>query len=269
MKFLNLIFLFFCVAGTSSCAVTKEADVPKVSSSCSIFWNVVSDLQGLDEGLRSNAIESRLIALNIDDQARTIDCYYEMHAQTQGEADLWAAGVLVNRGHGSDDAFEYFVNWLILLGERRFFSVILDPDSLAKVPSVEKISLDSSARAQSEAFSVFATLQTNSKTDTRLDTVTPSFDWKSTTKEHAKKTLPSLWRLFGAHLGEGAFFEAKAASLSAQEISHTIGGTDYLVGQSYDFPRHGRARLLALVAVGNSYLAKIELSDGSAVSITL
>jgi Protein of unknown function (DUF4240) len=65
------------------------------------------------------------------DQIAAFDAIFRALRERAGTAHVWSAGLLLNGGHGSDDGFEYFRNWLISRGRATFERALHDPDSLA------------------------------------------------------------------------------------------------------------------------------------------
>lgn len=63
-------------------------------------------------------------------ELQAFDKLYREHLVRAYTWDLWAAGYL-HEGGMSDDAFEYFIDWLIGQGRAAFEQVLADPDSLA------------------------------------------------------------------------------------------------------------------------------------------
>jgi hypothetical protein len=56
-------------------------------------------------------------------------------------APLWAAAYILHGGC-SDDGFEYFRGWLITQGRDVFEGALVDPDSLAELPTVQAAAAD-------------------------------------------------------------------------------------------------------------------------------
>ncbi|MXQ07259.1 DUF4240 domain-containing protein [Alphaproteobacteria bacterium GH1-50] len=91
-----------------------------------LFWHLVgTGGQTADE--RLDTLPDRLAAYS----AAAIKTFGQMATDRVAEAcreDIWALAYLLMDGC-SDDAFEYFRNWLVLQGRTVFTSILADPDA--------------------------------------------------------------------------------------------------------------------------------------------
>jgi hypothetical protein len=90
------------------------------------FWRLVEESGGDEEKL-----EQLLTGRPADELVEFDRIYHEQLARSY-RWDLWGAGYLMQGGM-SDDAFDYFRDWLIGRGRERFEKVLADPDALADV----------------------------------------------------------------------------------------------------------------------------------------
>jgi Protein of unknown function (DUF4240) len=125
--------------------------------------------------------------------------------------DVWAAGMLLNGGHGSDDGFKYFRNWLIAQGRTVYEQALINPDSLASL----NVELDAEGRpyAEWESFGYAADYAYEELTKKNLfDDAEQSdmifslqerllekkaWNWQDYNDEVIAKKLPDLWKKYG------------------------------------------------------------------------
>lgn len=169
------------------------------------FWQIIDHSSHRWEWLASWRLRRALGALT-PDEIIGFERQFERHKQRAHKGDVWAAGVLVNCGHGSDDGFEYFRNWLIGQGRERYSSTLSTPDSLADLNV--KISRDGPI-AEWETFASSAHIVYSKATGRNLfDDVSsaPSaqslpeeneFDWQAYNDAWMAKNLPRLWSRYG------------------------------------------------------------------------
>ena len=84
------------------------------------FWEIIEQSKGDDDQFgHAERLTKQLKGLNTDQILK----FYELFCYLHDNADLgdvWAAAMLLNGGHGSDDGFEYFRNWLIAQGRSTY-----------------------------------------------------------------------------------------------------------------------------------------------------
>jgi hypothetical protein len=167
------------------------------------FWSIIGSAKGTggdeDHGRRLMRTLKKLPAAEIVD----FHVYYR-HFHDQAErGEVWAAGVLLNGGHGSDDGFEYFRNWLIGQGREVYEGALLNPDSLADV----EVESDERTWAEWEYHGCAASEAYKSKTKsdlgeaaalrlTKAGLSTPDFNWQDYENEFMQQNLPRLWTLW-------------------------------------------------------------------------
>lgn len=129
--------------------------------------------------------------------------------QRAERGELWAAGTLLNGGHGSDDGFLYFRAWLVSCGKAVYYRALESPDSLAEVD----VELDDESGAPDAEFEDFLYLPvdvyekiTGGKDlydvlDDQSDMPEPVPEWGDGDYESQawlQGHLPKLWHLYGA-----------------------------------------------------------------------
>lgn len=138
--------------------------------------------------------------------------FYEIYHVIHEKADMgnvWAAGMLLNGGHGSDSGFIYFRNWLIAQGRETFEKTIADPDSLALIP----VDADETGRpytewerfgyAPSYAFEEVTTKnmydELNPSSNKAMSFEKNNWDWQDYTDEVLAEKFPKLWGKYGKY----------------------------------------------------------------------
>jgi hypothetical protein len=160
------------------------------------FWEIITVSQKRSKGdqhAQYDALEEQLRALPVEEIAEFstyfIDC--------MGRADcneVYAAAAIIDGFWVSDDAFTYFLEWLVAQGEKVFEAALENPDSLADV--VEKGQV-----CAFEGFGYIATRVWEEKTGLSTDEMpgqkateakAPAGEaWKD--DEDVKQRFPRLW----------------------------------------------------------------------------
>jgi hypothetical protein len=102
------------------------------------FWEIIDASRrkaGGSQGLQLAALEAQLRALAAEEVASFDEHFSECVARADCN-DVYAAAAIIDGFWVSDDAFTYFLEWLISQGETAFENAVRHPDSLAGV--VEK-----------------------------------------------------------------------------------------------------------------------------------
>jgi hypothetical protein len=99
------------------------------------LWHIVDSARNAGAPMnRLDAIRARLATLPPNRIVAFERGLREAFAQSYTE-ELWGAAYLINGGC-SDDGFEYFRGFLIVLGSARFREAVASPDSLADVDEI-------------------------------------------------------------------------------------------------------------------------------------
>src|SRR5262249_1583873 len=102
------------------------------------FWEIIDVSRNRARGsqhVQCDALEEQLRVLPADEIAE----FDEYFSECVGRADcneVYAAAAIIDGFWVSDDAFTYFLEWLVAQGETVFEAALANPDSLADV--VEK-----------------------------------------------------------------------------------------------------------------------------------
>jgi len=162
------------------------------------FWQLVGRVRGPggdDEHAARLRDQLRFLPLA---EVSSFHLHFERARSRAAVGEVWAAGVLLNGGHGTDDGFEYFRNWLISRGKKAFERALAKPDSLAN----EAVFIDDSGpSAEFEAYGYVARDVYEQLAGQDLLTESQSeeagFDDSQYSNEVLRRKLPRLWKKFG------------------------------------------------------------------------
>jgi Protein of unknown function (DUF4240) len=163
------------------------------------FWELINASRQRAKGsqhAQADALEELLRALPAEEVAG----FDEHFTACMGRADcndVYAAAAIIDGFWVSDDAFTYFLEWLIAQGQKVFEDALQDPDSLAE--SVEKGEV-----CDFEGFGYIAARVWEEKTGLSAEEMpgqvaTPAkapsgAAWKD--DEDLKRRFPRLWKKF-------------------------------------------------------------------------
>ncbi len=97
------------------------------------FWSIIDTARAAGEPV-STQLAGSLLRLPSEDILAFQAWFSAYRAQVNRE-DLWAAAYAIKGGCG-DDGFDYFRAWLVTRGEAVVRAAIVDPESLAQLPSL-------------------------------------------------------------------------------------------------------------------------------------
>jgi hypothetical protein len=150
---------------------------------------------------------------------------------------------LLNHGHGTDDGFKYFRNWLISRGRKVYDAALKSPDALGRVPvhigpNGPEAEFESFGYAAAEAYEAVARKDIFDSKEWKQQPKSADaedFDWRSYTDAVLATKLPRLWKKYGS-------FKQQADADRAQMHD------EYEVKEGEQVPIDG----LGLVSVGAS-----------------
>lgn len=171
------------------------------------FWKIIESAQGSggDEAHAKRLISS-LKLLN-GQQILSFDEIYRTKLEAANTGSLWAAGTLLNEGHGTDDGFLYFRNWLIGQGESTYHAALSNPDSLINVNTDDEWS---SAEWEYYGDASMLAYEDITKRDfyedmnqsTKPIDSSNEFAWEDFGEPYMRKHLPKLWVAYGSNMVE-------------------------------------------------------------------
>ena len=186
---------------------------------------------------------------------------------------VWAAGMLLNGGHGTDDGFIYFRNWLISRGQAVYELALVKPDSLVAVP----VELDEEGRsyAEFEAYSyaaveayeyvtggdLYQALETAALSCTECDFPEPSFDWQEFDDDQLlAKELPGLWTKYGRFKQQADQWQLENEDAGTVEEKDIPRLGLLRIGSIVEHQKFGQGRVIDLYEHGPR--GSIEFADG-------
>ena len=237
------------------------------------FWAIIDSVKGSgDEATHSHRLASKLEALSNDQLVQFYVCY-QATMDRANLGDLWAAGVLLNGGHGSDDGFEYFRNWLIGQGSSVYRLAISTPDTLA---TVDVKFQDGQPIAEWESFGHIASDVFNNRTGGSIDQVaepllnksklteTQPFDWSAYSDEIFAVRLPKLWAKYGEikiRHDQRIRARVKESELRMQTQAFEIPGLGKVTaGVVLYHKKYGAGTVIGIDKAGQDFMAKISFS---------
>jgi hypothetical protein len=240
------------------------------------FWNIVERAKGHGgEAGHTARLRKELKSLSHREVMEFVRHYLSFYHRA-GKGDVWAAGMLLNGGHGTDDGFEYFRNWLIAQGRSVYESALVNPDSLAAAvadmtedgPSAE---WETYGYAGADIYSektgrnVYEDLA-ESVTSNAPATEEEDFDWAFYTDSVLASRLPRLWKKYGGFKQEA---DKKIARPSENEVKEgekiEIAGLGTVaVGSIVQHKRFGPGKIESMDVHGPAGIvtAIIEFADG-------
>ena len=242
------------------------------------FWTLIEQAKGAggDEAHAqrlTQALSQRSPQEIIDFQVM----FYELRDKAD-LGDVWAAGMLINQGHGTDSGFEYFRIWLIGQGQTVYTRALSDADSLADLAATVTAT---PSRAEWESFGAapYDAYLTRTHKDLFDDLPRlahkgfpepPSWNWQDYSDAVLAQRLPRLWALFGK--------DKQASDQAAQEAIDTYQSPESMqveglgkvaVGDLLIHKTYGPARVKALFVDGGPYVKARMVFDDTERSMVL
>lgn len=201
-------FLPFVLAASLAIVVSgcaREATPVTTPMDVDRFWEIVERARcegGEDE--HAERLEKLLQSLSAG-QVMEFEAHYVAFHRRARKGDVWAAGMLLNHGHGTDDGFHYFRHWLIAQGRQVYEAALADPDSLASV-DVEMDEDGPSAEWESYGYAGMKVYKRKTGRDVDADlrqakldqpVREEDFDWQVYTDAVLAQRLPKLWSKYG------------------------------------------------------------------------
>lgn len=236
------------------------------------FWKIISrtNSQLLENpDLFLQKLSSHLKTLSPDD---ILDFYLFVKKcrNNAGQGKLWAAGMLMNRGHGTDSGFDYFIYWLTACGETIYKQALNNPDSLADL-TIYPENVDFEAELDGLLSTISHTYEDvthcdffdaidNYQSDILLNSNDPElYDLMLYDNENYLKTqLPKLWQKYGS------FIQINQSAPPQTSILNEINSQGLGVirtGDQVSHPKFGNGTIETLENKGNFHFACINFVD--------
>ncbi len=248
-----------CTSGLSSKVMNEE-----------IFWKIIesSMYECGEEKYQDECLEIILLR-HTPDQILEFYRIFNQYHQKADKGYIWAAGMLLNSGHGTDDGFIYFRNWLISSGKEVYFNALKNPDSLAEANVYKDV--DGHPDAEFEEFSYIPVEIYEKKTNGRnlyedLDEKSLKYDsdWNWSDYDNEKwltKNLPHLYKKYG-HLKKQSDQEIESYSIKTiTEVDVPNIGV-IKINEPIYHKNYGKGVIREIFPFNEIMTTNIEFSDG-------
>lgn len=237
------------------------------------FWQIIDRVKGHGtEKAHSNRLAHELEQLS-NDQLVQFYVVYQGLFDRSNLGDLWAAGMLLNGGHGSDDGFEHFRHWLIAQGSSVYRLAIAEPDSLSVVDVEFQ---DGLPTAEWESFGRIPSEVFDKRTGASLYRVAepllrrpksseaPPHDWSTYSDKTLAVRLPKLWAKYGeikVRRDQSVAASVKESESRAQTQEFEIPGLGNVkAGVVLYHKKFGAGTVIGVEKQGRDFIAKISFS---------
>lgn len=264
-----LCLLFTILALLSIYGCTPSS--PKTIMNDQTFWQIIdASFYDCDNNRYQDECLHDLLTQYHPQQILEFYSLFENYRHKADRGDIWAAGLLLNSGHGTDDGFVYFRNWLISMGKEVYFNALENPDSLADVAIT--VNEDGHTQAEYEEFAYIAVDVYEKKTNGRIlyddleeKELADSDDWYGGDFDNPQwltKNLPHLYQKYG-HLKEQAEQEFKdfIQSIIVTEVNIPNLGT-VRVNHPIYHKNFGQGIVREIYSDDVLVTSRIEFSDG-------
>mgnify|MGYP003575955627 CR=1 FL=1 len=201
-------FITLVLTAVTSVAIAAPSAGSQSTMKDDQFWAIVEMARGPGgERMHAERLADRLRELSAD-QVLAFSIQFDTLVRAADSGPIWAAGVLLNAGHGSDDGFLYFRRWLIGQGRSTYFAALSDPDVLANAPVLLS---DGRPSAEWESYGTDAEDVYQAKTQrplhedmaSQLPAPAPRFSdewhWADFDDSYMLNSLPRLWARYGQY----------------------------------------------------------------------
>jgi hypothetical protein len=201
--FTRLLALALLLATASGCGSRPPPAATPLDHET--FWRIMEATRGATDDVQARERLALRLASLPDEHLVDFYRYFHRLVDDADRGDLWAAGRLLNGGHGSDDGFDYFREWLVAQGRDVYERALADPDSLSHL----HFAPTEGSRAEWEGIAYEAVRVYEERTqrpfprpppDPTARFRTPGWNWEDYTDEVMAQRLPRLWERYGAQL---------------------------------------------------------------------
>jgi hypothetical protein len=237
------------------------------------FWKLIEVVKGSDTDVHhSKRLTTRLRKLPAP-EIISFDTRFRRLREAAHRGDVWAAGVLLNHGHGTDDGFEYFRNWLISRGRKTYQGALKKPDSLSsQAVRVKRFGPEAEFESFGYAAAVAYEEVIGKKIDKSKDwwerpgpVPAEEFDWQSYTDDVLVARLPKLWKRFGSYKQKADVAASRARNDYAVKAGEkvSIKGLGVLrVGAAIRHREYGVGKITSMMkCLGSAVTAQVAFTD--------
>ncbi|MBB6579691.1 hypothetical protein HNP33_003807 [Comamonas odontotermitis] len=274
---LVLVALVFCI-GPYLLNILNAPPRSATSMTEQQFWTLIEQAKGPGGDAQHAQRLGQTLAQRTSQEVVDFQIRFDQFREKADQGDVWAAGLLLNRGHGTDSGFEYFRIWLIGQGQAVYESALSDADSLADL--ADSVATNPSEGAEWESYGAapyHAYLALTGKdlfdalpSPQRTDLLGSKWDWQDYSDLVLEQRLPRLWAKFGQDKQESDLAVQKAIDnyQSPESLQVTGLGTvslgDLLIHKSY-----GPARVKTLFANDGVHITAIMVFEDRESSMLL
>jgi hypothetical protein len=221
------------------------------------FWTLIEQAKGPGSDAEHAQRLAQLLVQRPPQEVINFQIQFNQLREKADQGDVWAAGLLLNRGHGTDSGSEYFRIWLIGQGQVVYERALTDADSLADLAAAVASNPNESAEWGTYGTAPYYAYQTLTGKDL-FDALParpptgmpePTWNWQDYSDLVLEQRLPRLWARFGkdkqdSDLAVQAAFDAYQSpeSLPVAGLG-TVSLGDVLIHKNY-----GPARVKTLFA---------------------
>ncbi len=210
------------------------------------FWTLIEQAKGSGGDDAHTQRLSQALAQRTPQEIIDFQVLLNQFRDKADLGDVWAAGMLLNQGHGTDSGFDYFRSWLIGQGQAVYTQALTDADSLADI--VDTIAAPQAPMAEWESYgeAPYDAYLIVSKKDLFDDLPRPthkgfpeqpSWNWQDYSDAVLAQRLPRLWARFGK--------EKQASDRAVQEAIN-----------AYQSPKYAQVEGLGKVSLGDTLIHK-------------
>lgn len=224
------------------------------------FWTLIEQAKGPGGDAEHAQRLAQLLAQRPPQDIVDFQMQFNQLREIADQGDVWAAGLLLNRGHGTDSGSEYFRMWLIGQGQDVYERALTDADSLAEL--AEAVASHPDEAAEWPTYSTAPYYAYQALTGKDLFDALPSaqqngipepiWNWQDYSDLVLEQRLPRLWARFGKDKQDSdQAVQAVQAAIDAYQSPEslpvsglgTVSLRDILIHK-----RYGPARVKALFA---------------------
>ena len=209
------------------------------------FWTLIEQAKGPGGEPEHAQRLAQALVQRTPQEVIAFQLLFEQFRDQAEVGDVWAAGLLLNGGHGTDSGFEYFRYWLIGQGQAVYRRALSDADSLAEL--ADRIADHPDERAEWESYGAAPYYAYRALTQSDMyDAMPPAerkgfpertWNWQDYTDAVLEQRLPRLWARFGE--------DKQASDRAVQEAI-----------DSYEGPESLEVKGLGKVSLGDTLIHK-------------
>lgn len=221
------------------------------------FWLLVEQAKGSGGDAEHAQRLAQLLAQRPTQDIVDFQMQFNRLREKADQGEVWAAGLLLNRGHGTDSGSEYFRMWLIGQGQTVYERALTDADSLAEVAEPFASHPQEAAEWPTYGTAPYYAYQALTKKDLfdalpaaqQKGMPEPTWNWQDYSDLVLEKRLPRLWARFGKDKQDSDLAVQAAIDAYQSPESLPVSGLGTVsLGDVLIHKRYGPAHVKALFA---------------------